>query len=85
MVSPKYYLESIVLSQYDRGQNLLFDITFCYYAEGKKHTVTKKSCGACFTLQWQRNGANDADFLTIDFETVNLPENTIRVTNDYLP
>jgi hypothetical protein len=82
MDSPTYYLESIVLSQHDRGQNLLFDITFYYYADGKKHTVTKKSCGACFTIKWHQS--DDADFLTIDFETVNLPKNTIRVTNDYL-
>lgn len=69
------WIESIVRDDpNDRGQNLLFVITYTVKEAGVTRRFRKKSCGAICSAEL--HPCKGADFLFVGFECVDLPENT---------
>lgn len=78
MKPKQIWIESIVRDDpNDRGQNLLFVITYSIKENGKIRKFRKKSCGAMFSADLYES--DDADFLYVGFECVKLDENTEEI------
>ena len=69
------WIESIVRDDpNDRGENMLFVITYTVLVDGVIKRFRKKSCGAVGSAEL--HPCKGADFLYIGFESIDLPENT---------
>lgn len=78
MQPKQIWIESIVRDDpNDRGQNLLFVITFSVTENGVTKRYRKKSCGVIASADLYHY--SDSDFVYVGFECVNLDENTEQI------